>query len=115
MALPDASTALVASDPRRKVRRFTGRSVVVTLLTQIAARTQIAAVATLRVPMSNAPNPSNSPAAVDRAAPLPNFLIIGAQKSATRWLRSNLAQHPEIYAAPTELSYFNNAERMADL
>jgi hypothetical protein len=41
-------------------------------------------------------------------APLPTFLIIGAQKSATRWLRANLGQHPDIYAAPSELEFFNN-------
>jgi Sulfotransferase domain len=39
--------------------------------------------------------------------PLPNFLIIGAQKSATRWLRINLGKHPDIYTAPAEPSYFN--------
>ena len=37
------------------------------------------------------------------ALPLPTFLIIGAQKSATRWLRFNLGLHPDVYAAPTEL------------
>jgi hypothetical protein len=45
--------------------------------------------------------------------PLPTFLIIGAQKSATRWLRLNLGEHPDIYAAPTELSFFNNGKRFA--
>jgi hypothetical protein len=43
-------------------------------------------------------------------APLPTFLIIGAQKSATRWLRVNLGQHPEVYAAPSEIMYFSNRE-----
>lgn len=38
---------------------------------------------------------------------LPTFLIIGAQKSATRWLRMNLDAHPEIYAAQGEPSFFN--------
>jgi hypothetical protein len=42
--------------------------------------------------------------------PLPTFLIIGAQKSATRWLRSNLGEHPEIYTAPEELHAFVKAE-----
>jgi Sulfotransferase domain len=42
--------------------------------------------------------------------PLPTFLIIGAQKSATRWLRVNLGQHPEVYAAPVEIMYFSNRE-----
>lgn len=40
--------------------------------------------------------------------PPPTFLIIGAQKSATRWLRTNLGLHPEIYTAPDEVSFFNN-------
>jgi hypothetical protein len=44
----------------------------------------------------------------EAAGPLPTFLIIGAQKSATRWLRANLGQHPAIYAAPSELEFFNN-------
>jgi hypothetical protein len=39
--------------------------------------------------------------------PLPTFLIIGAQKSATRWLRFNLGRHPEICTAPRELEFFN--------
>lgn len=39
--------------------------------------------------------------------PLPTFLIIGAQKSATRWLRLNLGQHPEVFTAVRELSFFN--------
>ena len=33
------------------------------------------------------------------APPLPTFLIIGAQKSATRWLRLNLGLHPDVFAA----------------
>jgi hypothetical protein len=45
--------------------------------------------------------------------PLPTFLIIGAQKSATRWLRVNLGLHPDVYTAPTELEFFNKPERFA--
>jgi uncharacterized protein (TIGR03086 family) len=41
-------------------------------------------------------------------APLPTFLIIGAQKSATRWLRSNIGRHPEVYTAPHEVRFFNS-------
>jgi hypothetical protein len=48
-------------------------------------------------------------------APLPTFLIIGAQKSATRWLRQNLGRHPEIYASPYELAFFNSPKRFATL
>ncbi len=43
--------------------------------------------------------------------PLPTFLIIGAQKSGTRWLRVNLGQHPDVYAAPTETMFFHSPER----
>ena len=44
--------------------------------------------------------------------PLPNFLIIGAQRSATRWLRANLEEHPEIYTSTVSLSFFSNLDRM---
>jgi hypothetical protein len=40
--------------------------------------------------------------------PLPTFLIIGAQKSATRWLRANLGKHPDIYTPDVEIMYFSN-------
>lgn len=50
-----------------------------------------------------------------RELPLPTFLIIGAQKCATRWLRFNLGLHPDVYAASTELSFFNNGPRYEDL
>ena len=43
--------------------------------------------------------------------PLPTFLIIGAQKSATRWLRYNLGLHPEVFVAETELQFFNDEGR----
>jgi hypothetical protein len=43
--------------------------------------------------------------------PLPTFLIIGAQKSATRWLRTNLDAHPEIFTAPGEPGFFNDERR----
>ncbi|MGH2637371.1 MAG: sulfotransferase domain-containing protein [Acidimicrobiia bacterium] len=49
------------------------------------------------------------------ATPLPTFLIIGAQKSATRWLRLNLGLHPDIYTAPIEIEFFNNSERFQTL
>jgi hypothetical protein len=50
-----------------------------------------------------------------RELPLPTFLIIGAQKCATRWLRFNLGLHPDVYAAPTELGFFNNGHRIRNL
>jgi hypothetical protein len=45
------------------------------------------------------------------ALPLPTFLIIGAQKSATRWLRLNLGLHPAVFAASREIEFFNNRDR----
>lgn len=39
---------------------------------------------------------------------LPNFIIVGAQKSATRWLRDVLNEHPDIYMASRELEFFNH-------
>jgi hypothetical protein len=47
--------------------------------------------------------------------PLPTFLIIGAQKSATRWLRENLGSHPEIFTAPTEVGFFHLPRRYREL
>jgi|SRR5215211_4471420 len=48
-------------------------------------------------------------------APLPTFLVIGAQKSATRWLRANLGRHPDVYASPYELGFFNSPKRFGTL
>ena len=49
------------------------------------------------------------------ALPLPTFLIIGAQKSATRWLRLNLGLHPDVFTAARELEFFNNGDRFREL
>ena len=43
--------------------------------------------------------------------PLPTFLIIGAQKSATRWLRLNLGLHPDVFTSSREIEFFNNGDR----
>jgi hypothetical protein len=43
--------------------------------------------------------------------PLPTFLIIGAQKSGTRWLRRNLGEHPEVFTYDGEIAYFNDDRR----
>ena len=56
-----------------------------------------------RVPVSMTPS---------QQAPLPTFLIIGAERSATRWLRFNLDRHPEVFAPPVELNWFSDAEGM---
>jgi hypothetical protein len=50
-----------------------------------------------------------------RGAPLPTFIIIGAQKSATRWLRYNVGLHPDVYADDTEIQFFNNGQRFNEL
>jgi hypothetical protein len=38
----------------------------------------------------------------------PNFLIIGAPKCATTWLRDVLAQHPQIFMVQGEIEYFSS-------
>ncbi|MDQ1433492.1 MAG: hypothetical protein QOF59_308 [Actinomycetota bacterium] len=43
----------------------------------------------------------------DRTPPLPRFVIVGAQKSATRWLRTNLGEHPDIFVPPSEVHFWN--------
>ena len=49
------------------------------------------------------------------ATPLPTFVIIGAQKSATRWLRINLGEHPDVFTAPSEVHFWNNGHRVKHL
>lgn len=44
--------------------------------------------------------------------PVPSFLIIGAQKGATRWLRMNLGEHPEVFTAASELRFFSDPNRV---
>lgn len=39
---------------------------------------------------------------------LPDFIIIGAQKSATRWLRDSLATHPEVFVHESEMEFFTH-------
>lgn len=46
----------------------------------------------------------------DRLPPKPDFVILGAQKSATRWLRVNLGRHPEIFTVARELHYWNGGD-----
>jgi hypothetical protein len=40
---------------------------------------------------------------------LPDFVIIGAQKSGTTWLARGLAQHPQVFMPSSELHYFDKA------
>lgn len=39
---------------------------------------------------------------------MPNFLIVGAQKAGTRWLRHNLGCHPDVFTAEAEVGYFHS-------
>jgi len=41
---------------------------------------------------------------------LPNFLIIGAQKSGTTWLARILKQHPEIFVYGKEIHFFDRQQ-----
>ena len=42
--------------------------------------------------------------------PLPNFVIIGAQKAGTTWLHAMLRQHPEVFMPPGELHFFDKED-----
>ena len=44
--------------------------------------------------------------------PFPSFIIIGAERAATRWLRINLDQHPDICAPPLEMEFFANPDQL---
>lgn len=40
---------------------------------------------------------------------LPNFLIIGAQKAGTSWLKAILNQHPDVFMPEGEIHYFDKS------
>ena len=43
--------------------------------------------------------------------PLPNFLIVGSQKSGTSWLHRSLGRSKHIFASQVkELNFFNQAD-----
>lgn len=44
---------------------------------------------------------------------LPNFLIIGAQKSGTTWLFKTLANHPDVFMPRREVNFFEKPENRA--
>jgi hypothetical protein len=48
-------------------------------------------------------------------APAPTFYIIGIAGNATRWLRSNLDEHPAICAPPIDTQFYVDEERLAAL
>jgi len=45
-------------------------------------------------------------------APFPTFIIIGAERSGTRWLRFNLDRHPDVFAPPARPEYYLDHEAM---
>ena len=45
----------------------------------------------------------------------PTFIIIGAHRCATRWLRINLGHHPDVFTLPHEADYFSNKATMAEV
>ena len=63
--------------------------------------------------MGPAPVEDSNPFMDSRA--LPTFVIIGAQKCATRWLRINLGHHPDIFTARSEMHFWNNGHRVSKL
>jgi len=44
---------------------------------------------------------------------LPNFLIAGAQKAGTSWLREKLRQHPAVFMPRGEIHYFDRSTNYA--
>jgi len=46
--------------------------------------------------------------------PPPRFLIVGAQKAGTRWLRFNLGEHPDVFAPHFEPNHFNPGQRFEE-
>lgn len=44
--------------------------------------------------------------------PLPDFLILGAQKAGSTWLQERLREHPEIFLPEREVHYFDKADRL---
>ena len=59
---------------------------------------------------------SSSSAPMTDTPPLPTFIIVGMQKSATRWLRTDLAPaHPDVFIVDHEVAFFDNAKRFREL
>lgn len=48
-----------------------------------------------------------------RAARLPDFVILGEQKCGTGWLRDRLREHPDVFAYPAEINFFNRKKLYA--
>ena len=42
-------------------------------------------------------------------------MILGLPRNATRWLRSNLDRHPDVFAAPIDTGFVTVGDRMAEL
>lgn len=41
---------------------------------------------------------------------LPNFLVIGAHRAAMRWLKVNLAEHPQVFVADRPVRFFTDPD-----
>ena len=54
------------------------------------------------------PDPERRPGA--GPGPLPTFVVIGAQKAGTHWMRDNLGAHPDVYVPERELKYFTRPQ-----
>jgi hypothetical protein len=66
-------------------------------------------------PRSSSVAVGREPQTMSATGRLPTFVIIGAQKSGTRWLKSNLEEHPDVFVAPGEPGYFHDPQRMRSL
>lgn len=53
------------------------------------------------------------PEKLSGARRLPDFLVIGAQKAGTTWLRELLRTHPDVFMPPKELHFFDHPENFA--
>lgn len=119
----DGADTLIGSEVERnghavtvRLRWPTGTDEVRFVLYDAVRRMTLPAPSLTRRPVDVrvAPRDVGAGATIEPAPPLPNFLIIGAQKSATRWLRTVLGEHPDIYAAPREIMYFSNPAQVVD-
>jgi hypothetical protein len=45
--------------------------------------------------------------------PIPDFIVIGAQKGGTHWIRANLAAHPDVFMPGEELHFFTRPDWIA--
>jgi Sulfotransferase domain len=58
---------------------------------------------------------STRPESDAASPPVPRFVIVGAQKSGTRWLRKNLGEHPDVFTSRSEVHFWNREHRVTKL